>query len=47
MRSAFSRGGIVRVQAGAGIVSDSIPEMELEEVGHKMRAVLAAMGVAR
>jgi anthranilate synthase component 1 len=47
IRSAFSRGGIVRVQAGAGIVSDSIPEMELKEVGHKMKAVLAAMGVAR
>ena len=46
IRSAFSRNGVVRVQAGAGIVSDSVPEMELDEVRHKMRAVKAAMGVA-
>lgn len=45
IRSAFARGGVIRVQAGAGVVSDSIPEMELEEVRHKMRAVMAAMGV--
>ncbi|MGC9116708.1 MAG: anthranilate synthase component I family protein, partial [Conexivisphaera sp.] len=43
IRSAFYRGGILRLQAGAGIVSDSIPEMELEEVRHKMRALEAAM----
>ncbi|MGC8970125.1 MAG: anthranilate synthase component I family protein [Conexivisphaera sp.] len=46
IRSAFYRGGILRLQAGAGIVSDSIPEMELEEVRHKMRALEAAMSGA-
>jgi anthranilate synthase component 1 len=45
IRSAFARGGVISVQAGAGVVSDSIPEMELEEVRRKMRAVMAAMGV--
>ena len=37
----------VLVQAGAGIVADSDPERELAETGHKARAVLQAVALAR
>jgi anthranilate synthase component 1 len=31
------------VQAGAGIVQDSVPEREFDETEHKMRALLQAL----
>jgi anthranilate synthase component 1 len=34
------------VQAGAGIVADSVPEREYEETVNKARAVLTAIGMA-
>jgi anthranilate synthase component 1 len=37
----------VLVQAGAGIVADSDPAKELAETGHKARAALRAIGMAR
>ena len=46
IRSLVHRNGRYRVQAGAGIVADSVPERELEETAHKMRAPLAALSAA-
>lgn len=45
IRSAFVNKDLFRIQAGAGIVYDSIPEMEYFETEHKMRALKVAMGV--
>lgn len=39
--------GVASVQAGAGIVADSVPEREWEETENKARALLAAIGQAR
>ncbi len=44
IRSALVRGGIARVQAGAGVVADSDPAAEADETRRKARAVLAALG---
>jgi anthranilate synthase component 1 len=46
IRTAFIRDGIARVQAGAGIVLDSVPESEYQETLSKMSAVLAAIDQA-
>lgn len=43
IRTAFANSDRVRIQAGAGIVYDSIPEMEYMEVEHKMAALKRAM----
>ncbi|NON63644.1 chorismate-binding protein, partial [Acidianus sp. RZ1] len=45
IRSAFLNDELARIQAGAGIVYDSIPEMEYYETEHKMKALKVAMGV--
>jgi anthranilate synthase component I len=47
IRSALVRGGKIRVQAGAGIVYDSVPEREFEETAAKAAAMLQAAGKAR
>ena len=47
IRSALVKDGTIRVQAGAGIVYDSVPEREFEETAAKAEAVLAAAGRAR
>jgi anthranilate synthase component 1 len=39
--------GVASVQAGAGIVADSIPELEWKETENKARALLTAIGQAR
>ncbi|MGH7593805.1 MAG: anthranilate synthase component I family protein [Gemmatimonadales bacterium] len=39
--------GVAYVQAGAGIVTDSIPEAEFAETGAKAGAMLAALGLAQ
>ncbi len=44
IRSVALSGRELRVQAGAGIVYDSVPEREHEETSHKMAAILAALG---
>lgn len=44
IRTAFINNDIIRIQAGAGIVYDSIPEMEYLETEHKMKALLTALG---
>jgi anthranilate synthase component 1 len=46
IRTAFIRDGVARVQAGAGIVLDSVPESEYQETLAKMSAVLAAIDQA-
>ena len=43
IRTAFIRDGIARVQAGAGIVLDSVPESEYQETISKMSAVVASI----
>ena len=43
IRSYFARNGKLRIQAGAGIVYYSVPEMEWEETEHKLRALNKAL----
>jgi anthranilate synthase component 1 len=43
IRTAFIREGTARVQAGAGIVLDSVPESEYQETLSKMSAVIASI----
>jgi len=43
IRTAFIRDGVGRVQAGAGIVLDSVPESEYQETVNKTGAVVAAI----
>ena len=47
IRSMLSVGGKGSVQAGAGIVADSVPELEHEESLNKAKAVLRAIERAR
>lgn len=47
IRTVVFSGGMASVQAGAGIVTDSIPAMELAETASKAGAVLRALGMAR
>jgi anthranilate synthase component 1 len=47
IRTCVIAGGVASVQAGAGIVADSVPEREWEETESKARAVLTAIGQAR
>lgn len=46
IRTAVIRGGVAHVQAGAGIVADSVPQLEYEECQHKAAAVLRAVRAA-
>lgn len=46
IRTMLVRGGTAYVQAGAGVVADSSPEMEHSEVANKARALFAALGMA-
>ncbi|MEM4035847.1 MAG: chorismate-binding protein [Fervidicoccaceae archaeon] len=45
IRSAFVRESSIRIQAGAGIVYDSRPELELAETEHKLESLKRAMGI--
>jgi len=47
IRTLVSTGDKVYVQAGAGIVHDSVPEAEYEETLNKARAMLRAVALAR
>jgi len=44
IRTIFVKGRTYHVQAGAGIVWDSVPEGELKEIDNKLRALSTAMG---
>jgi anthranilate synthase component I len=46
IRSIVIRRGKATVQVGAGIVADSVPELEFEETMNKGRAMLAAISLA-
>ena len=46
IRTIVLRNGQASVQAGAGIVADSVPEREYEETVHKARALLRAIEIA-
>lgn len=46
LRTAIIKDGVAHVQAGAGIVADSVPEHEYEETCNKARAVLVAIEAA-
>lgn len=46
IRTAVLAGGMAHVQAGAGIVADSVPLLEDQECQHKARAVLTAIARA-
>lgn len=43
IRMAVRKDDMVTVQAGGGIVADSVPELEYEEAGNKARAVISAI----
>jgi len=45
IRSAFVRNGEAIIQAGAGVVRDSIPQAEADETVHKAYAVLDAVAL--
>ncbi len=46
IRTAVVKDGVAYVQAGAGLVADSVPETEFEECGNKAAAVLRAVAMA-
>jgi anthranilate synthase component 1 len=46
LRTLVAKNGHAYVQAGAGIVADSVPEREYEESANKARAVLKALEIA-
>ncbi len=46
IRTALVHRGVAHVQAGAGIVADSVPQLEFEECQHKAAAVLRAVRAA-
>ncbi len=47
IRTALLKDGVAYVQAGAGIVADSVPETEHEECRNKAKAMLRALATAR
>jgi anthranilate synthase component 1 len=47
IRTCVIAGGVASVQAGAGIVADSVPRNEWEETENKARALLTAIGQVR
>ena len=46
IRTMVVRDGVAHVQAGAGIVADSVPEQEFDECLNKARALLRAIEIA-
>ena len=46
IRSAYVQDGTAVVQAGAGVVKDSVPQAEADETVHKAYAVLHAIAMA-
>jgi len=47
IRTAVIKDAVAHVQAGAGIVADSVPQLEYEETQHKAAAVIRAVQAAR
>lgn len=46
IRTLVLQDGVAKVQAGAGIVADSVPEAEFEETVNKAKALLSAIDIA-
>ena len=46
IRTAFLRNGVASIQAGAGVVADSVATSEYEETLNKSKGVLRALGLA-
>ncbi len=46
IRTAIIKDGTLHIQAGAGVVADSVPKMEWEETMNKARAVFRAVAMA-
>jgi anthranilate synthase component 1 len=46
LRTLVMKDGVIYIQAGAGIVADSVPEMEYQETQNKARAMLKAIYIA-
>ncbi|WP_295587171.1 anthranilate synthase component I [uncultured Lamprocystis sp.] len=46
IRTAVIKDGILHIQAGAGIVADSVPELEWQETMNKGRAIFRAVSLA-
>ena len=46
IRTMVERGGVAHLQAGAGIVYDSVPETELDECLNKANALVEAVAMA-
>jgi anthranilate synthase component 1 len=46
IRTMVVKNGLACVQAGAGLVADSVPEREYQETVNKARALIAALEVA-
>lgn len=46
LRTAYFDGDEVFTQGGAGVVFDSVPQNELDEINHKLRALTMSMGYA-
>jgi len=46
IRTLFLQGDTIHIQAGAGVVFDSVPEMEFEETLHKSKALFQAIEMA-
>jgi anthranilate synthase component I len=46
IRTMVVKKGLASVQAGAGLVADSVPEREYQETVNKARALIAALEVA-
>jgi len=46
IRTLVAKNGMAYVQAGGGLVADSVPEREFEETVNKSRALLAALEAA-
>ncbi|MGM0633429.1 MAG: chorismate-binding protein, partial [Pseudomonadota bacterium] len=47
IRTAVIKDGTLNVQAGAGVVADSVPEMEWKETMNKARAIFRAVALAQ
>jgi anthranilate synthase component 1 len=46
IRTAVIKDGTLHMQAGAGIVADSVPDLEWKETMNKSRAVFKAVAMA-
>ena len=46
LRTALLKGGRIHIQAGAGIVADSVPESEYQETINKASALFKAVAMA-